>query len=110
MEIVKLIEFYGKKFSPSLLETFGNIESCKIIESGEISKSGRWKVLPSPYGLSNVDLSEKNYTIKNSYSFIKDIKIPLEKSNVDLITFKIGPNDKDICNITEIIKIKLKEL
>ena len=84
------IELYGDQFSPTSLMNKTGIEIEILAEFGEISKMGRHKGKPSPYGLgsiqietlhkTNEDVNEKlKYILKKISGTDADISITMEK-------------------------------
>ncbi|MDI1316265.1 hypothetical protein [Flavobacterium sp.] len=88
------IVFEGKKFSPKLLKEMTQLNIESLVEYGEISKRGRFKNTPSPYGLGLLKLNNiEEMNIDKSLNMIVDNllskKSILNKCGVEEITLDL---------------------
>jgi len=109
------IRFEGNKFSPKLLETLTGFPLKVLAEYGEISKKGRYKGQPSPYGMAFLDidyeLKENNLIeVLDKYTTILlRKKGALNESHVDEIIFDIETSKNNVPLEGEVLR-KLGEL
>jgi len=100
------IRFEGSKFYPSKLKEKTSLPIKVLAEYGEISNKGRYKGIPSPYGIGILEISNagsetkiplliKEYTTK----LLKNTN-ELKESGVDEIIFDIESSKSDTSEIS----------
>lgn len=95
----------GDGFVPSLLKNKTNLPIDVVIDSGEISKKGRYKDTASPYGIGIIsfNLSQENLLVWSKK--LVSIKKILIEYHVEEISFEIDDShDTDILIPIELSK------
>ena len=87
------IHFKGNSFSPKKLSELTRLPIESLVESGEISKIGRYRGKPSPYGIGLLKLNPEENVIDKYCTILLGYKSALKESKVEEILFDIETND-----------------
>lgn len=86
----------GQKFSPKKFKKYTSFPFKIIVEYGHISKKGRYKNKPSPFGIGVLEL---DYSEKVLINFCDNISSQIENFNIDEIVINIGNSSFNISTI-----------
>jgi hypothetical protein len=102
------IQFIGNNLNVNNLSKDINLPLESIVSAGEIAKLGRYKGLPSPYGIGLLKIDPSIESITYYTDILLNVKDSILKNNVEEIIYDVDANSEDLENITLTSSIMMK--
>jgi hypothetical protein len=102
------IQFIGNNLNVNNLSKDINVPLENIVSAGEIAKLGRYKGLPSPYGIGLLKIEPNIESITYYTEILLKVKDLILKNNVEEIIYDVDANAEDLENITLTSSILMK--